>query len=280
MKPKYWWALLFAALLIAAAGVTVWQARTNLAQSRRLAQLTAENQQLRQKVTGLGRDLAAARAAAQSRPATEPSGGPAGTEAEGQFARMAVEQVRTIKELQDKLAQANASVSDLENRQFDLQGQVHQLTEDKQRLAASESDLRDSLGSANRLVDALQKELKGKNDRIVQIEINDQKLRQQTAADSKRIGQINQAVSDLQEIHRRQESTLKNILRRYRDVTEQYRQISGMLESRRGDPGVINTVDLSRIQNSIALAEEDLRQFSGLTAQAQLIERKMTAKSP
>jgi chromosome segregation ATPase len=278
MKPRVWLALI-SGLLVVAAGVLVWQVRTNRGQARRLEQVATENQQLKKHAADLTRQLTAARAAAQARKATEPP--PlAENPAESQYAHLAEEQSHMIQNLQDKLAQANASINQLESRILDQQGQVHQLNDDKQRLAASESDLRDTLESANRLVNALQKELKTKNDRIVQIEISNQKLRDQSGMDSKRLGQITKAIADLQQIHRRQETTLKSILGRYRDVTDQYRSLSGMLESRRGDPGVINTVDLSRIQDSIALAEEDLRQFSGLTAQAQLIARKITSKSP
>jgi small-conductance mechanosensitive channel len=280
MKPKLWWALVVAVLSIAAVGLAIWQVRGNLAKNRRLAEAAAENQQLRKHVSDLDRQLAAARAAAQeARPSEAP---PASAEhpAESPFARMAVEQARTLQQFQDKLAQANASISQLESRVLDLQAQVHQLGVDNQRLTASEVDLRDSLASANRLSEALQKELKDKNDRILQTEIAGRKLRQQTVADSQRISQITQAISDLRDIHLQQDTTLKNVLRRYREITEQYRSLSGMLENRRGDPGAMNTVDLSRIQNSIALAEDDLRQFSGLIAQAQRIERKIATKSP
>jgi chromosome segregation ATPase len=279
MKPRFWLELSCAVVLAAAAGLIVWQARTHVAQSRRLAQIGLENEELHKRAADLERQLAAARAAHAPSPSAPAAAAPQNP-ADSQYARMALDQVRTIQQLQDKLAQANASISQLETRVLDLQAQAHQLTEDRKRLAAVESELRESLASANRVVDAVQQELKTKNDRIVQIEVGAQKLRQQNSTDSQRLALVSQAITDLTEIHLRQETTLKSILRRYREVTEQYRALSGVLESRRGDPGVISSVDLSRIQSSITMAEEDLRQFSSLTAQAQRIERKISGKAP
>jgi hypothetical protein len=56
------------------------------------------------------------------------------------------------------------------------------------------------------------------------------------------------------------------MLRRYKDVTEQYRALSARLD---------NPPDTSRIQDSIALAEEDMRQLAGLNAQASRLQQRI-----
>jgi hypothetical protein len=67
-------------------------------------------------------------------------------------------------------------------------------------------------------------------------------------------------------------------LRRYRQITEQYRSMAGMMQTQRTDAPAAGSADLARIQDSIAMAEEDLRQLNNLNAQALLIQKKMAAQ--
>jgi hypothetical protein len=72
---------------------------------------------------------------------------------------------------------------------------------------------------------------------------------------------------------------LNNILRRYREITEQYRAMSGVLDSRRDrEAAPVRSTEIGRIQNAIALAEEDLKQIDALNAQAARIEKKLPSK--
>ena len=149
---------------------------------------------------------------------------------------------------------------------------------DNKRLSASEADLTPNLAAANQAVDALQKELKSRSDRVTQIEIAYQKLRDQSGASAKKMEQVQQLVAELQDIHQRREVYLNNILRRYKQITEQYRSISGVLESQRTDAPAAGSADLARIQDSIAMAEDDLRQLTNLNAQALRLQKKIAGK--
>ena len=71
---------------------------------------------------------------------------------------------------------------------------------------------------------------------------------------------------------------MSSILRRYKDLTEQYRSLSGALDGRRPDSVGVNVPDLSRIQNSILMADEELRQIASLNAQALRVQRKIAGK--
>ena len=72
---------------------------------------------------------------------------------------------------------------------------------------------------------------------------------------------------------------LNNILRRYREITEQYRAMSGVLDSRRDrEAAPVGSTEIARIQNAIALAEEDLKQIDALNAQAARLEKKLPVR--
>jgi hypothetical protein len=86
---------------------------------------------------------------------------------------------------------------------------------------------------------------------------------------------MQQNVSDLDGLFRRREMYLNNILRRYREITEQYRALSGVNASRDHGAATVGSAEISRIQNSIALAEEDLKQISALSAQVSRLEKKL-----
>jgi hypothetical protein len=83
----------------------------------------------------------------------------------------------------------------------------------------------------------------------------------------------------LQDLDSRREAHLTSIMRRYRDITSQFRAMSGTLDSSR-DPNssALSAAALTRIQNATSAADEDLRQLSELNAQARQLEKKLVKK--
>lgn len=257
-------------VLLAAAVAVAWQARVNRQQAARLAQLGAENTQLKQRVADLSHMPAAPPAEpAQPTPAGPPRALPPAYNAADAIA---------IQRLKLSLADANASLARLETRAEQAEAQAQNLTVDNKRLAASEADLKESLSAANQAVDAMQRELKSGREHATQVEIAYQKLRDQSGIDAHKLADIQQLANELQDIHKRRETYLNSILRRYRQITEQYRSLSGVLQAQRTDAPAAGSADIARIQDSIALAEEDLRQLNNLNAQALLIQKKMQGK--
>jgi chromosome segregation ATPase len=257
-------------VLLTAAGAVAWQVRVNRRQAAQISQLSAENARLRQRGAELARTPAIPAnqptppAAAGHAPAAKPVANP--------------EDAIAIQKLKLSLADANASVARLETRAEQAEAQVQDLGLDNKRLSASEADLKENLSAANQAVDALQRELKSNRERVTQVEIAYQKLRDQGGADARKLGEIQQLAVELQDIHKRRETYLNSILRRYRQITEQYRSLTGVLQAQRTDAPAAGSGDLARIQDSIAMAEEDLRQLNNLNAQALLIQKKMAGK--
>jgi len=266
------WILLFV-VLVGAAAVVVWQARAYRQQAARLAQLSVETERLRGRVAELARAGAVPAGAPAPAPATEAPHGPRPLKP-----AINPEDAIAIQRLKLSLADANASIARLESRADEAEAQLQNLRLDNQRLAGSEADLKENLAAANQAVDALQKELKSSRDRVSQVEIDYQKLRGQSGGDAQKIAQLQQLATELQGIHQRREVYLNSILRRYKQITEQYRSMSGVLQAQRTDAPAAGSADLARIQDSIAMAEEDLRQLNNLNAQALLIQKKMAGK--
>jgi len=267
LAVKRW--VLVILLAVSGAGAVLWQARALRQQSAQVAELSAESGRLRARVAELEHGVPAASPAAPA-PAPEES-----NQRRSQKPTTNPENVILVERLKLNLADANASVARLETRIDEAEAQIRNLGIDNKRLQASEADLKENLSTANQAVDALQKELKSSRDRGTQVEIAYQKLRDQSSGDAQKISQLQELSGELQEIQRRRETYLNGILRRYRQITEQYRSIAGVLQAQRTDAPATGSADLARIQDSIAMAEEDLRQLTSLDAQARLIQKKM-----
>jgi len=268
---KRWIPLLV--VLAGAAVALIWQARGRRQDAAQFAELTAQTARLRARVAELTHESPPPPGAPSPSPAVEVRNGPRaskpGVDPEGAI---------SIQRLKLNLAEANNSIARLESRADDAEAQIRNLTIENKRLAGSEADLQQNLSTANQTVDALQRELKSSRDRVTQVEIVYQKLRDQSGGDTQKIAQLQQLSTELQDIHQRREVYLNSILRRYKQITEQYRSMSGVLQAQRTDAPAAGSADLARIQDSIAMAEEDLRQLNNLNAQARLIQKKMAGK--
>jgi hypothetical protein len=177
--------------------------------------------------------------------------------------------LETIRQLREKLAAAVADIGRLDSRVLESQAQLGREMSENKRLAASEADLQESLSSANRVIEAVQKELKSKTDRLIQMDIDNTRLREQNRSETQKAAQLTQLSIELQDVHRRRETLLASILRRYKDAMEQFRSASAAQQ---------NSAEFSRIQNTISMVEDDLRQLNSLTSQAQLIQKRIASR--
>ena len=105
------------------------------------------------------------------------------------------------------------------------------------------------------------------------------KLREQSTTEGARLAQFGQISSEWQDLQRRRETLLNGIMRRYKEVTDHYRALAGMLEDRaHTERAAVSGTEVARIQNSISMAEDDLRQLNALNAQAVRLEKKLAVR--
>jgi chromosome segregation ATPase len=269
MRKRLWIAVPVLIAAIALGGAALWIPRylaSRSSQPLAMEKIEAENRELRARAERLAVEAEAARRGASAPPPQVTATPPAGHEA---LPPGALDQARLLISLREKLASTQSTIDDLQLRIQQLEGQVEHWRDENGKLAASEREMNDQLGAANRVVDAVQAELRAKQTRLTQMEVSFTKLREDNRAASARSAEMAGAASELEDMNRRRESQLNVVLRRYREITEQYRAWAGRIEN---DSSA--GADLARIQNAISLAEEDLRQLSALNAQAaRLIQR-------
>lgn len=267
------WAAIVVICTAAAAGSAAiyWQSLLISRLRAQLAAADAEKAQLRQRVDQLTRAQAGNPAVAPK--PSSPRSSPADPGAAQTLSAAEAEQ--RAERLREALAQATAETERLQSRVSELQGQVESAAADNRRLSGAVDESKRSLTDAEQAVEKLRAELKANSARAAQLDALNMRLKEEAAAGKQSASQTQQIVSDLDGIFRRREMYLNNILRRYREITEQYRAMSGVIGSRDREAATVGSTEISRIQNSIALAEEDLKQITALNAQASRLEKRL-----
>ena len=270
-----WLVIVIVCGAVAGAGnVIFWQARMISGLQAQLAGRANENAELQRRVDQLTHARAGQAPALPKTAAPRLSPSNAGTASAE--ALSAAEQ--RADRLRDSLAQANAEITRLQARVSDLQAQVDSAAADNRGLTAAAEASKKGQADAEQAVEAVRAELKANTARIAQLENSNARLKEETAAAKQSPAPAQQIIADLEGIFRRRETYLNNILRRYREITEQYRAMSGVMDSQRDRGAAAGAAEISRIQNSISLAEDDLKQITALNAQASRLERKLPAR--
>jgi chromosome segregation ATPase len=262
-------------LLLAAAGIGLYrQAGVISGQAAQLSGRAKENDALRGQLRRL---TAASAAPAGPEAAPPPSSVSPRTPRSAPEALAAAEQ--RAKLLQESLAQSNSQVSRLEAQASELQSRTDAATAEARRLSAEQETAKRDLAAASQAMETLRAELKTTTVRLAQLETDSVRWKQEGASVKQSLAQLDQTVTDLEDVFRRREMYLNNILQRYREITEQYRALSGVGDSRRDRQSApVSSPEISHIQNAIALTEEDLRQIHSLDAQVQRLEKKLPTK--
>jgi chromosome segregation ATPase len=187
------------------------------------------------------------------------------------------ELVRLLDEKQARLAALQKSLDEVEARLSESEAKLAAMTAEQQKFGAAERDLKDRLDTANRLAEALEAEVKGRSDRMLRIDSANRELQKRVDDAARKLERMNKAMSAAEDISRRREVYLTNLLRRYREVTDSYRTLAVRVNNPRDSALPAAGTDLSRIQNAIMLAEEDMRQLQTLNAQSSKLQKEMSA---
>lgn len=173
--------------------------------------------------------------------------------------------------LRAKLQDSAANLAKLQARVSDLESEALNLMGDRARAVSAESEARARVAELTRTVESINAERPAAEKRLRDLEAEISRLREQNAAGAQKNTQAGQLSGELRDITRRQQVYVTNILRRYREVTDMFRSLPGMLESKGDGP------ELARIQTTISMADEDVRQLNDLSARLGRLEKRIPA---
>jgi chromosome segregation ATPase len=193
----------------------------------------------------------------------------------------------TLTERDATIARLNLELREVRANLSTLQGQLSTANDERQRALAGaeeqiqkqQTDWQGRLETLQKQLDAAEAQSEASRQRLAAVETEYNKLRTDRSDDSARSAQLAGVITGLQDLDRRRDVYLTSIMRRYRDITNQFRATSGMLDSNR-DPNsnALSSATLTRIQNSISQTEDDLRQLNELNDQTHQLEKKLVKK--
>ncbi len=239
------------------------QAAVAKALETRAAAAEADNIALRQKL------------AAEGIEAPAPSGVSSSSLRAAETAR--AETVRALADLQKRYDALQSQIQSLQLAKSELESTIESVRSERRRLSASESELKDALASSRRVVEAMEGELKAKNERIASMESELRRVRDSIAADNRRSSQVGAILGSFEDLNRRRENTLTSLQRRFRDLTDAYRALALRLDTQRDSqtPLQITSSEVSRITSAVQSAEDELRQLSTLNAESQRLTQRL-----
>jgi chromosome segregation ATPase len=187
----------------------------------------------------------------------------------------------TIQGLDRELDAAQAKIKE-------LQAQLSDASDEREKALASANELhqkeredwQSQLDTLKQDLESTQAESQASRQRLAALEADNAKLKADISAAAARAAELARVVTELQDLDSRRDAYLTSIMRRYRDITNQFRAMSGMLGSTRDSNSTSPFSDaaLTRIQSAVSAADDDLRQLTELNAQARQLEKKLAKK--
>ena len=185
-----------------------------------------------------------------------------------------------LQRLNGELNEARTQISQLQAQLKSTNDERDQeLASTKESDKKAQEDLQRQFDDLKQQLDSAQADLQSSRERVAALEQNNAKLRSGSSEASGRAADTARMVADLEDLNQRRETYLTSIIRRYRDLTGQFRAMGGMLDSGR-DPNSssLSSAALTRIQNAVSATDDDLRQLSDLNARARELEKKLSKK--
>ncbi len=178
----------------------------------------------------------------------------------------------SIAKLNEDLAAARSRVSELESKILSIDADRATLAQQRQQeLTAAEETCRAKIADAQQSLATLQSDLKSSQQRATMFEAENENLRKAQASAVRTVAHSSapSPEGELDELSRRRDAYLKSLIRRYRDIDNDYRAFMRDPQGpHSSDPAIL------RIQATLSQAEEDLRQIDSLNAKTLLVEKR------
>jgi chromosome segregation ATPase len=217
---------------------------------------------------------------ATPQPATPapPAPAPAAPAAETRIVRVPVhadsaEYIRIIEDLRSRAAAFDRDLAAAREEATNAAALAETESAGRVKLSAQVESLQDDLQAARRISAALEAELRAKSERLARAETERDLAARKAGGVAPSAGRAGAATREIEDLNRRRETLVASLQRRYRDVTDTYRAFSLNLQHREQGGAAIQAGDLSRIQNSIQQAEDELRQLQGLNSRLAQLAR-------
>jgi hypothetical protein len=259
MKLRIAWAL-----LAVAAAAAVWLWIRSAGQTATIARLEAE--------------LRTARAAPSPvpvPPAGEPQpvrpGAPASPHTHPSTKRLELPAPDSAEPFRQQVQKLTTELTAAQAHGAELKLKIDELAAERDRLATSEAEARKQLAELREAAEVARIDAAAIDKKLRALDTEVQALRQQSRTANQRSEDLAQTAAELQDVLRRQQTYVNNVVSRYREITDILRQPAAPAGSRDLGP------DLVRAGSLISMTDEDLRAVRDLNARLALIQKRLLA---
>jgi len=182
------------------------------------------------------------------------------------------ERQQQVASLERTLGEAHARIETLEQKMLKL-GSLGAAAD------AREKELLEKLETLRQQLAAGESQVRARDGRLAELQQSLDRAQKAAAAAAQQAApaRVTTTLAELEELARRRDAYLNNILGRYREATEMFRTMSLRLDNPRDGGSPLNN-DLARIQTAIQSAEEDMRQLRTLNAQSARLQKELSAR--
>jgi DNA repair exonuclease SbcCD ATPase subunit len=195
----------------------------------------------------------------------QPHGGPAKPPASAPHEGSAAD-ARTIEELHQRVQELTRDLTAAREDVAKAESKSSADAAELKKLQAQIDEVRDGAQTLKRSLEAVEAELKVKSERLTKAEADEKRATDRAARAEAAAARSAALTKDTEDMLRRREVLVTSLMRRYRDVTDLYRNFTLNAQTRETPGAGLQAGDLSRIQSAIQQAEEDLRQLNSLNA--------------
>lgn len=190
------------------------------------------------------------------------------------------QQKTTIQQLTSKLNAAQQNISQVQGELANAKDQNQKALEaSNQQSQKMQAELHARIEKLRQQLSSAQAKVQSSTQRIAELKKLNTQLQNSNNDQSTRAAQREHILDRLQKLDRRRESYLKSIGDRYRNLTSQFRSMSGMVDSNRGqNSSALSGSTLDMIQNAISLSESDFQHLSDLNAKAFRLQKQLSGK--
>ncbi|MCX6613553.1 MAG: hypothetical protein NTW74_22230 [Acidobacteria bacterium] len=181
--------------------------------------------------------------------------------------------LRMIDELRNRAHELEKEVQGARQAEEQAQEKVATQADETRKLHEQVASIKEDALRQQRVSEALETELKFKAQRLVQVETSEKLLQEKLGKAELAAKRVVVVSKDVEDLNRRREVALLALDRRYREVTDLYRNFSLNMQTRENPGQGLQAGDLSRIQTALQQAEEELRQLRSLNARVAELAR-------
>lgn len=268
------WQLALALAVIAAGGLVYWKTNSTspgdaAAESWRKteAELRARLAEAERRLQALGQPMPAAESAHSAAPAAAPGG-------VTPYSRKEADLTELIRLKDEQLGRSEAALAEVRAKLAEMEQRFNTIQEQDKQLRDTESALRQRIDQNTEQIVELQQASRQKDARLEQQEESLKTLRAESEQHARSLQRVRKLTEDLEDLARRREVYMTNILGRYREATDSLRTLGLQLENPGESPSVGRS-NISRIQSALALADEDMRQLRSLTTRSRQVQKEL-----